>query len=640
MATAKTCGQNNYYTCGACFAKMQKNLNTSEIEMPQRLPKPKTPSPWQKWITPLMWLFIFLSFMVIPKFMTEETDVSYSQFKNYLQSGSVTKVEIQGSKLTYTLQDKKTYKTTLLPIDDRDLVSQMEQKGIEFKAIDDDPGLITAILINFLPWVLVFGFFYWSSRRLSGAAGKGGLGSMMPGMSKGRELKPAHSDTKFSDVAGLEGAKADLLEIVDYLKHPENYAAIGARLPKGVLLMGPPGTGKTLVAKAVAGEAEVVFFSLSGSEFIELFVGMGASRVRQLFEQARAAAPAIIFIDEIDSIGRTRGTGLGGGHDEREQTLNQILAEMDGFSPSLPIVVMAATNRPDVLDPALVRPGRFDRQIMVDLPLLDAREKILTLHCRKVPLETEVDLRQIAQITIGFSGADLANLVNEAALFCARRKGLKVSALDFSNARDKVLMGNPRETKLSEKDKKVVAYHEAGHALVAMLLPNADPVQKITILPRGRALGFTEQRPNEDRVNMSRSAILDSIKILFGGRFSEKLVFGDITTGAEDDLKRATKLARKMVMNWGMSDELGCMAFEAGEEHPFLGMEMTRSKDFSEKTAELIDQEIQNILKDQKLFVEKILLDNRKLLDTLANQLILKETLERIDIEMILKELH
>jgi len=608
--------------------------------MPQRLPAPKIPAPWQKWITPLIWLFIFLSFMVVPKFLAEETSVSYSEFKNLLQNGSVSKVEIQGTHLTYTLKDNKQYKTTLLPVDDRELVTQMEKNGVEFKAIDDEPGLFTAILVNLLPWVLVFGFFYWSSRRLTGAGGKGGMGSMIPGMGKGREIKPAQSETKFSDVAGLEGAKTDLLEIVDYLKHPENYSALGAKLPKGVLLMGPPGTGKTLIAKAVAGEAEVAFFSMSGSEFIELFVGMGASRVRQLFEQARASAPAIIFIDEIDSIGRTRGTGLGGGHDEREQTLNQILAEMDGFSSGVPVVVMAATNRPDVLDPALIRPGRFDRQVMVDLPLMDARQKILTLHCRKVPLDTDVDLQQIAQITIGFSGADLANLVNEAALFCARRKGLKVTAQDFSNARDKVLMGNPRETKLSEKDKKIVAYHEAGHALVAMLLPNADPVQKITILPRGRALGFTEQRPNEDRVNMSRSAIIDNIKILFGGRFSEKLIFGDITTGAEDDLKRATKLARKMVVNWGMSDELGCVAYESGEEHPFLGMEMTKSKDFSEKTAELIDHEIQKILKEQRVFVEKLLAEHRPLLDQLATKLIENETLEKTDLDNILKGIH
>jgi cell division protease FtsH len=608
--------------------------------MPQRLPDPKLNSPWQRKLAPsVIWILIFITFIMFSKFQTKESNVSYSEFKNHLESGTVTKVVIQGNHLTYTLRDRSNYKVVLLPIDDRDLISQMEKMGVEIKAIDDDRGLLTSILISFLPWILILGLFYWSSRRLSAAGGKGGLGSMIPGLGKTKEFKPAHSDIKFTDVAGLEGAKTDLLEIVDYLKHPDNYTVLGAKLPKGILLMGPPGTGKTLVAKAVAGEAEVAFFSISGSEFIELFVGMGASRVRQLFEQARKAAPAIIFIDEIDSIGRTRGTGLGGGHDEREQTLNQILAEMDGFNSGEPVVVMAATNRPDVLDPALIRPGRFDRHVTIDLPLMHAREKILAIHCRKVPMDTDIDLNKIAQITIGFSGADLASLVNEAALFCARRKGVKVTAQDFSNARDKVLMGNPREIKLSEKDKKIVAYHEAGHALVAMMLPNTDQVQKITILPRGRALGFTEQRANEDRINMSRNEVLDNIKILFGGRYSEKLVFGDVTTGAENDLKQATKLAKKMVVNWGMSDELACVSFESGEEHPFLGMEMTRSKDFSESTAELIDREIQKILKEQISLVEKILSDNRPALDLLANQLIDKETLERTDIENFLKEI-
>ena len=331
------------------------------------------------WRNPLFWMLIFLAFIIVPKFLNEEKIVPYSKFKNLLNSGEVVKIEIRGSHLTYSLKDKKQYKTTMLPVDDRELISQMEKMGIEFKAIDDEQGMITSIIISLLPWVFIIDFFYWSSKRINDAGGKGGLGQMIPGMGKNKEFKPVKSDTKFSDVAGLEGAKGDLIEIVAYLKHPENYAALGAKLPKGVLLMGPPGTGKTLVAKAVAGEAEVAFFSLSGSEFIELFVGMGASRVRNLFKQAREAAPSIIFIDEIDSIGRTRGTGVGGGHDEREQTLNQILAEMDGFATALPVVVMAATNRPDVLDPALIRPGRFDRQVMIDLPLMEAREKILVL---------------------------------------------------------------------------------------------------------------------------------------------------------------------------------------------------------------------------------------------------------------------
>ncbi|GAB4018161.1 MAG: ATP-dependent zinc metalloprotease FtsH [Bdellovibrio sp.] len=604
--------------------------------MANRLPM-NNPPWWQKYSTLLIWAVLLLTFLIVPKLAQQDNSVSYSQFKNELKNSNLTKVVMEGEKITYTTKEDKKYNTVMLPVGDDELVKELESKGVDYKAISGEPSMWTALLINFLPWLLIFGFFFWSSRRITSGAGKG-MGPLLPGMGRSKEMKPSESKTKFDDVAGLEGAKTDLLEIVDYLKHPENYAKIGAKLPKGVLLMGPPGTGKTLMAKAVAGEAGVAFFSISGSEFIELYVGMGASRVRQLFEQARTMAPAIIFIDEIDSIGRTRGTGLGGGHDEREQTLNQILAEMDGFNSTLPIVVMAATNRPDVLDPALVRPGRFDRQISVDLPMQEARQKILAIHCRKVPLESDVDLQKISQMTVGFSGADLANLVNEAALYCARRKGEKVSAKDFSMARDKVLMGNPRETKLSEQDKKVVAYHEAGHALVAMKSEGADPVQKITILPRGRALGFTEQRPTEDRINMKKSAILTNIRILLGGRSSEKLIFSDVTTGAEDDLKRATKLARKMVMNWGMSDEFGCTAFESGEDHPFLGMEMTKPKNFSEKTAELIDAEIQRILKEQKEQVDVLLKNNRSLLDALANSLLSKETLELHDIEAIAKE--
>lgn len=603
--------------------------------MPLKLPQ-KGPSPWwQKYSTPLIWLLLIVMFVVLPKLTMYEESSSYSLFKSELQKGSIKKVVMQGESLNYTTQDNKIHKTIIPPIGDDGLVKELMGSGVEFSAQSSEPGLMTSILINLLPWVLIIGFFFWSSRRINQGLGGKGMGPMLPGMSKTKELKPASSKTKFDDIAGLEGAKTDLMEIVDYLKSPENYSALGAKLPRGVLLMGPPGTGKTLIAKAVAGEAEVPFFSISGSEFIELYVGMGASRVRQLFEHARELAPSIIFIDEIDSIGRTRGTGLGGGHDEREQTLNQILAEMDGFQNEVPIVVMAATNRPDVLDPALVRPGRFDRQIMIDLPMKDAREKILKIHCRKVPVDSDVNFTHLAQVSSGFSGADLANLVNEAALMCARRKGKTVTAHDFSLARDKVLMGNPRETKLNDHDKKIVAYHEAGHALIALKSKHSDPVMKITILPRGRALGFTEQSPKEDRVNMSKSAIITNINVLLGGRASEKLIFQDVTTGAEDDLKRASKLARKMVMNWGMSEVLEAQAFESGEDHPFLGMEMTKPKNFSEKTAEIIDQEVSKILKQEMRNVEKLLDENRSLLDRLAQELLKHETLEKHQIDEI-----
>jgi cell division protease FtsH len=423
---------------------------------------------------------------------------------------------------------------------------------------------------------------------------------------------------------------------VAYLKEPERFRKLGVKIPRGVLLMGPPGTGKTLLAKAVAGEADVPFYSISGSEFVEMFVGVGASRVRDMFANAKKESPAIIFVDEIDSVGRARGAGLGGGHDEREQTLNQILAEMDGFDAHEAVVVMAATNRPDVLDPALLRPGRFDRKITLELPQRQARLKILKVHTRKVPLSDDVDLESIAAGTVGFSGADLENLINEAALIAAREEKPAVERVDFEQARERILFGSEREDLNIEKEKRAIAYHESGHALVAWLLPDTDPLKKVTIIPRGRALGVTEQVPEEDRHNVVRSYLLDRIAVMLGGRAAEKVVFGQVSSGAEQDLKEVTKLARRMVCQWGMSDRLAPVAFRHGEEHVFLGREMTQAKDFSEHTARIIDEEISAIAREMEEKAVALLTDHRDRLDALAEALIERETLAAEEIEELL----
>jgi cell division protease FtsH len=439
-------------------------------------------------------------------------------------------------------------------------------------------------------------------------------------------------------VAGLENAKKELQEIKEYLKDPSRFQTLGGELPRGLLLVGPPGVGKTLLAQATAGEADVPFYSISGSEFIEMFVGVGASRVRDMFKKAKKDAPAIIFIDEIDSIGRVRGTGLGGGHDEREQTLNQILAEMDGFAPQESVVVMAATNRPDVLDPALVRPGRFDRRITLDLPQKKARQKILETHTREVPLADDVDLENLAHRTPGLSGADLKNLVNEAALLAARKDKQKVEAEDFELARDKILLGLEREDVVKDEDKKMIACHEAGHALLAKLLPGSDPLQKVTIIPRGQSLGATEQIPEEERHNIKRSYLRNRLAIMLGGRVAEKIVFEDVSTGAADDLKKATELARRMVCQWGLSDKIGPVTFRLGETHPFLGRELTESRDISEHTARMIDEEIRNLVGKMEKMAEDVLTSNRDSLDALTEQLLEQETLSKEEVDNIIEE--
>jgi cell division protease FtsH len=469
--------------------------------------------------------------------------------------------------------------------------------------------------------------------RMMGGGGAGGIFGFAK--SRAKRFDKGQSSVTFDDVAGLDNAKRDLREISDYLRDPQPYRKLGAKIPRGVLLMGPPGTGKTLLARAVAGEANVPFFSISASEFIEMFVGVGASRVRDMFQSAKKEAPAIIFIDEIDSIGRARGTGLGGGHDEREQTLNQILNEMDGFEPHEAVVVLAATNRPDVLDAALMRPGRFDRKVTLDLPDRKARQAILKIHSRAVPLAGDVDLVRLAALTVGFSGADLENLINEAALLAGRKGSSEVDMALMLEARDKVVLGGLREMLLSDDEKQLVAFHEAGHAVVASLLPHADPLDKVTIIPRGRALGVTEQIPETEQHNFKQSYLHDRIGVMLGGRCSEKLIFGEVSSGAEEDLKQATLLARHMVTHWGMSEKIGPVAFHRGEEHIFLGREMAQQRDFSEHTAEVIDDEVSQLLKHREVEIAQLLKSNRALLEAVAKALLEKETLEADEVRAL-----
>jgi cell division protease FtsH len=515
----------------------------------------------------------------------------------------------------------------------------LEESGVTVNAEASDNSWWNVVLIVMLPWVLIFGYFMYARKKMQGKGGGGMLGGgglFSIGKSRAKRYRKSTSDVTFNDVAGLENAKQDLMEIIDYLKEPSKFAALGADIPKGVLLMGPPGTGKTLLSRATAGEAGVPFFSISGSEFIEMFVGVGASRVRDLFENAKKEAPAIIFIDEIDSVGRARGTGLGGGHDEREQTLNQILSEMDGFEKNQSVVVMAATNRPDVLDAALIRPGRFDRHITLELPQRNARQRIIEMHTRHVPIAADVRFEKLAAMTVGFSGADLKNLVNEAALLAGRKQRKQVESSDFEEARDKILLGAEREEKISDEEKRVVAYHEAGHALLAKLLPDTDPLQKVTIIPRGRALGVTEQIPASDRHNLRRGYLLNRIAVMLGGRAAEQLVFGDITNGAASDLKAVTTLARKMVCQWGMSEKLGPVMFRLGEEHIFLGREMAQQKDFSDETAHVIDEEIHRIVSEMERKSLETLKDNKSKLDALADALLEHETLDSEEVNRVL----
>ena len=604
---------------------------------------------WWRYIVWFFVIFAFTWYWLYPADNNQQI-LSYSEFKASVTADQIAWVELQGDRVSGEFRQPRTpstigdsklltrFVTTLPPVQDPELISLLEQHDVDIHAISAEAHWLVKALIGVLPWILIITLFWYAShkmqQRLGGIGGASGLFDF--GKSRAKRFRQTDSELTFDNVAGLANAKRDLYEIVGYLKDPQHYRKLGAKIPRGILLMGPPGTGKTLLAKAMAGEANVPFFSISGSEFIEMFVGVGASRVRDMFESARKEAPSIIFIDEIDSVGRARGTGLGGGHDEREQTLNQILGEMDGFDPHEAVVVLAATNRPDVLDAALLRPGRFDRKITLDLPDIKARRAILDIHSADVPLNDDVDLDRLAALTVGFSGADLENLVNEAALLSGRGDRVTVDMKSLLNARDKVVLGGKRELIIGDEEKKLVAYHEAGHVIAASLLLHADPLDKVTIIPRGQSLGATEQIIEEEHYNLRRSYVLDRIGVMLGGRVAEQLIFGEVSSGAEDDLKQATRLARHMVTHWGMSDKLGPVAFRRGEEHIFLGREMTQQHDFSEHTAQIIDDEICALLKDIEQDIAALLKQHRPQLESLAAALLKKETLEANDIQSII----
>jgi len=600
----------------------------------------------------LFWLILMIA--VVGFFYTssgrkKRVEIPYSSFKRQVDKGNVESINFKSGRIKGEFKKQYTAKTdgdettgysyfrTVKPqIEDARLLKMLEKNDVQIEAEIDERSWVTTVLIYSLPWLLIVGYFVYMRRRMTGQ-GKGPGGGMFGiGKSKAKRISKESSDTDFDDVAGLSSAKKDLREVVEYLKNPGKFISLGAVIPKGILLVGPPGTGKTLMARAAAGEADVAFFSISGSEFIEMFVGVGASRVRDLFEKAKKVSPSIIFIDELDSIGRARGTGLGGGHDEREQTLNQILAEMDGFVPKQAIVVLAATNRPDVLDPALIRPGRFDRRIVLHLPGKKSRVKILEIHSRDVPLADDVDLESVAARTPGFSGADLENLVNEAALLAGREKKDQVEREDFDRARDKILLGPRTDDIITDEDREIIACHEAGHAVVAQYLPRTDPLQKVTIIPRGKSLGATEQIPEKDRHNLKKEYLKQKIAVLLGGRAAEKMIFDDVSSGAANDLKQSTKMARRMICLWGMSEKLGPVYFQEGEEHTFLGKEMTSQKRYSENTARLIDEEIAELVREMEDKAAEILKENRDRLDQLAERLLDEETVEKEEIEEIL----
>ena len=584
-----------------------------------------------------LWLVIGLVvvflFNLFNKPQTHIQEISYTDFLNYVEKGQIVKVVIQNEKVEGFFINQQKFRTAI-PFQDRDLIPELKKKGvvIQVKPVEETPWYLT-LLISWFPMLLLIGVWIFFMRQMQTGGGR----AMSFGRSKARMLNSENIKITFKDVAGVDEAKEELAEVIDFLKDPKKFTKLGGRIPKGVLLVGPPGTGKTLLAKAIAGEAGVPFFSISGSDFVEMFVGVGASRVRDLFLQAKKHAPCIIFIDEIDAVGRHRGAGLGGGHDEREQTLNQLLVEMDGFETSEGVIVISATNRPDVLDPALLRPGRFDRQVVVPVPDVKGREEILKVHAKKVPLAEDVDISVLAKGTPGFSGADLENLVNEAALLAARADKTEVDMSDFEKAKDKVLMGVERKSAImSDKEKRITAYHEAGHCLAAKLLPEADPVHKVTIIPRGRALGLTQQLPEDERHTYPRSYLLNNLVILLGGRVAEEIIFQDYTTGAGNDIERVSSLARKMVCEWGMSDDLGPIAFSKQNEEVFLGRDFGHVREYSEATARKIDEAIERIVKNAYEKTYSLLTQNIDCLHRIAKALLEKETLEAKEIDEIM----
>lgn len=565
----------------------------------------------------------------------ESAVIKKSEINNYYFHGKLKQEEAISVGPNRTIRTKK-FVVFLPEAGSPENIKIWNEKGINFTFEEKDSSLWAALL-SMLPWVLIFALWIYFLRRMQGGS-SGTRGIFNFGKSRAKIFTESMPRVTFKDVAGCDEAKLELQEIIEFLKEPSKFQRLGARIPRGVLLLGPPGTGKTLLARAVAGEAGVPFLSISGADFVEMFVGVGASRVRDLFEQGKKYAPCIIFIDEIDAVGRQRGAGLGGGHDEREQTLNQLLIEMDGFEPNNGIIIIAATNRPDILDPALLRPGRFDRQVVVDRPDVKGREGILKVHTRKIPLSSDVDLSVIAKATPGLSGAELANLVNEATLLAARKNKKVVDMEDFEEAKDKVMMGLERKSLIiSEKEKEMTAYHESGHVLVAKMIPEADPVYKVTIIPRGRALGVTTYLPIDEKHTYSKDYLLAMITYALGGRAAELIVFNQLTTGAGNDIERATQIARKMVCEWGMSERLGPLAYGSREEELFLGREITRHKEISEKTAQLIDEEVQNIVNSCMNRAETILRENIDALHSLAKNLLEREILDNEEIDMIIR---
>lgn len=591
------------------------------------------------------WIFIFVVILFLYKTVErpggKPTEIPYSEFRHLIDEGNVESVIIKENEITGEYKGGTSGATaskflTYPPPDDPELTKALLAAGIRFDGRPrDEDSWYFLLLANSFPILLLIGVWIFFMRQIQIGGGK----ALSFGKSKAKLLEDGQTKVTFEDVAGIEESKSELEAIVQFLKDPKKFTKLGGRIPKGVLLVGSPGTGKTLLARAIAGEAGVPFFTISGSDFVEMFVGVGASRVRDLFMKGKKNAPCIIFIDEIDAVGRHRGAGLGGGHDEREQTLNQLLVEMDGFEANEGVILIAATNRPDVLDPALLRPGRFDRTVVVPLPDVRGREGILNVHCKKVPLANDVAVQTIARGTPGFSGADIANLVNEAALYAALQGADKVTMAHFEYAKDKILMGTERRSLiLSDDEKKVTAYHEAGHAIVAKLTPKADPVHKVTIVPRGVALGLMQQLPEGDKHNYTREYWLDRICIAFGGRAAEELIFSEITTGASSDISTATTIARRMVCEWGMSDILGPLAYGRKEEAIFLGKEFGHQRDYSEETAHQIDGEVKRIIDEQITRARKFLTDNRAALDALAEALLKDETLDADQVNSIIEK--
>jgi cell division protease FtsH len=644
------------------FMADEKNTPPQKPKKGFTPPKQDGDFDWGKIIkTVFSWGAVVIAAVIVMQLMrtssTGTVDVSYDQYKQFLNDNKIVnakiiKSDVNDYRLEGTLKEKEKtmvnnvgvdIKVFTVVIDQSDLADQKkiwDEKGIKYTYSKESNEWLT-VFLGFIPWLLILAVWIFFFRRMQGGGGAGGGGSrgiFNFGKSRAKLINESAIKVTFQDVAGADEAKVELQEIIEFLREPGKFQKLGGKIPRGVLLLGPPGTGKTLLARAVAGEAGVPFFSISGADFVEMFVGVGASRVRDLFEQGKKNAPCIIFIDEIDAVGRHRGAGLGGGHDEREQTLNQLLVEMDGFEQNSGVIIIAATNRPDVLDPALLRPGRFDRQVVVDRPDVKGREGILKVHTRKIPLEPDVDLTTLAKGTPGLAGAEIANLVNEAALLAARKNKKKVGMDDFEEAKDKVMMGMERKSMIiSESEKKITAYHEIGHVLVAKMIPESDPVHKVTIIPRGRALGVTTYLPVDEKHTYSKDYLEAMITYALGGRAAEKLVFNQFTTGAGNDIEKSTAIARKMVCEWGMSEKLGPLSYGAKEQEIFLGREISQHKDFSEQTAQVIDTEIKRIIMSGMERAEKILADNEELLHKLSKELLEREILDNDEIEKIMR---